>query len=313
MKLRVITPAQWLSILSQETIRTARDWFESNWFLVDFWKATLSWDSSIDWRISDIHDAFRDKEVTHIFSWIGWHNCIELVNYIDFELIKNNPKFICGYSDITILLNAIFEKTGIITYLGPHFSSLWIKKWNDYTSQSLLNSLNGSQRIYYVDSKEWSDDLWYIDQENRNFYNNLGLVILNPWEAVWKIIWWNLSSLNLLRWTSYLPSFSWKILLIEDARTFGEESFREFKRNLFSILNDTNASNLAWIIFGRFQLNDGSSISDVKDILRNFQFTTTIPIVYGFDSWHTTPIFTIPIWSHVNMNTYAKKIYFELL
>lgn len=311
MKLRVIAPSNPISILSQETVLNASGWFRKNWFIVDFGRATSNNDTSIVWRASDINDAFADNSITHIFSWIWWHNCIELVNKIDFDIIRSNPKFICWYSDITILLNAIFQKTGIITYLGPHFSSLWIEKWNIYTQDKLISCIFWWDKITYESSNEWSDDDWFIDQQNRNFIKNPGIKIINHWVASWRIIWWNISSLNLLRWTDYFPSLEWSILFIEDARTFWEESFREFKRNLYSILNDSKASLLKWIIIWRFQLDAWfNDISDLKDILENFNFTKEIPIIYWFDSWHTTPIFTIPIGSNIDINTHVNKIQF---
>lgn len=59
---------------------------------------------------------------------IGGYNCNQLLPHIDYDLIKNNPKKLCGFSDITALLNAIYAKTGIITYYGPHFFEFWDEK-----------------------------------------------------------------------------------------------------------------------------------------------------------------------------------------
>jgi muramoyltetrapeptide carboxypeptidase LdcA involved in peptidoglycan recycling len=61
--------------------------------------------SSIESRIADLHEAFSDTNVKAIITAIGGYSCNQLLEYIDWSLIKNNPKIICGYSDITILLN----------------------------------------------------------------------------------------------------------------------------------------------------------------------------------------------------------------
>ncbi len=78
---------------------------------------------SIESRIEDLHDAFQDKNVKAIFTAIGGANSNQLLKYIDWELIKNNPKIFCGFSDITALNNAIYIKTGLVTYSGPHYST----------------------------------------------------------------------------------------------------------------------------------------------------------------------------------------------
>ena len=66
----------------------------------------------------------------------------------------------CGYSDITALSNAIYAKTGLITYSGPHFSTFAIKKGVDYTIDYFKRSLMTEEIIEVVPAKYWSDDQW---------------------------------------------------------------------------------------------------------------------------------------------------------
>ena len=54
----------------------------------------------------------------------GGFNCNCVFDYLNFEIIKNNPKIICGYSDPTSLINIIYAKTGLVTFHGPNFKSL---------------------------------------------------------------------------------------------------------------------------------------------------------------------------------------------
>ncbi|MGE1099278.1 LD-carboxypeptidase, partial [Bacillus altitudinis] len=74
-------------------------------------------------RVEDLHEAFRDPNVKGIFTAVGGYNANQLLRYIDYELIKENPKVLMGYSDITAILLAIHKKTGLTTYSGPHFST----------------------------------------------------------------------------------------------------------------------------------------------------------------------------------------------
>ena len=75
-------------------------------------------------KAEDINEMFRDKSINAIFCAMGGYNCNSVFDYLDFDLIKNNPKIICGYSDPTSLINMIYEKTGLVTFHGPNFKSL---------------------------------------------------------------------------------------------------------------------------------------------------------------------------------------------
>ncbi|CYY63499.1 Peptidase U61%2C LD-carboxypeptidase A [Streptococcus suis] len=77
-------------------------------------------------RVADLEAAFADESVDAILTTIGGFNCNELLPYLNFDIIARNPKIFCGYSDTTALLNAIYAKTGIQTYMGPFYSSFKI-------------------------------------------------------------------------------------------------------------------------------------------------------------------------------------------
>src|SRR5574344_1758360 len=70
-------------------------------------------------RVADLEAAFANETVDAVLTTIGGFNCNELLPYLDFDLIAQNPKIFCGYSDTTALLNAIYAKTGMQTYMGP--------------------------------------------------------------------------------------------------------------------------------------------------------------------------------------------------
>ena len=72
--------------------------------------------SSVASRIADLHQAFRDKKIACILAAAGGFNSNQLLRHIDWDLITNNPKIFCGYSDITTLLTAFYTKTGLVTY-----------------------------------------------------------------------------------------------------------------------------------------------------------------------------------------------------
>ena len=138
-EVRIIAPSRSFNLLSQETIDIATNRLEELGLKVSFGKNIRNeidknyCCASIEDRIEDLHDAFRDKNVKAILTVIGGYNVNQILDYIDYDLIKNNPKIICGFSDITALLNAITAKTGLVTYYGPHYSSFGMKKGFEYT------------------------------------------------------------------------------------------------------------------------------------------------------------------------------------
>ncbi|HEX5564736.1 MAG TPA: LD-carboxypeptidase, partial [Sporosarcina sp.] len=126
-EIRIIAPSRSASILSEEGVHAAKGRLENLGFVVSFGKHVFDKDlqssTSIQQRVDDLHEAFADKSVNGILTVIGGFNSNELLPYIDYELIKENPKVFCGYSDITAIGTAISTQTGMVTYSGPHFSS----------------------------------------------------------------------------------------------------------------------------------------------------------------------------------------------
>ena len=130
--IRVIAPSRSASILTKELIDYSKARLEKFGFKVSFGKNIYESDdfhsSSVVSRIADLHDAYRDKDIDAILTVIGGYNSNQIIDEIDYKLIENNPKILCGFSDITTLSNAIYAQTKLVTYSGPHFSSWGMKK-----------------------------------------------------------------------------------------------------------------------------------------------------------------------------------------
>lgn len=306
-EIRVIAPSRSLSLINEETRNIANKCFEEMGLKVSFSKNCEKSDefisSSVEERIEDLHEAFLNKKIKGIFTVIGGYNANQILKYIDYELIKNNPKIICGYSDITVLLNAIYKKTGMITYLGPHYSTLGMKKGIEYTKEYFKKIFFRDEDILIKESLEWSDDLWFIDQENRKFYKNEGYKIINRGKGKGKIIGGNLCTLNLLQGTEYIPNLENKILFIEDDElTFPEN----FDRDLQSLIQQPNFEKVRGIIFGRFQIASKMKEEIFLKIIQTKKELINIPIVSNVDFGHTTPQITFPIGGFAEINVIDK-------
>ena len=121
--------------------------------------------SSVKSRLQDLHGAFADPSIKAILPVIGGSNSNQLLAHIDYDLIKRNPKIFCGFSDITALLNAIYHKTGLVTYSGPQFSSFAMKQGLDYTLAYFKRIFFETAGIFAEPSLTWSDDPWFLDQK----------------------------------------------------------------------------------------------------------------------------------------------------
>ena len=307
-EIRVVAPSRSMNLLNDETIQIATKRLEELGFKITFGKNVNSeFDKdfvcgSIEDRVEDLHDAFKDKNVKAILTVIGGFNVNQILDYLDYDLIKDNPKILCGFSDITALTNAIYAKTGLVTYSGPHYSSFGMKKGFDYTLEYFKKMFLDDKPVEIVSSETWSDDLWFIDQENRTFFKNNGIKILHDGNCEGTIIGGNLCTLNLLQGTKYMPELDNTILFIEDDDLLGDEYFREFDRNLQSLLHSYNGKKLNGIVIGRAQVNCNMSIDKWKKIIDTKSELNNIPVIINADFGHSTPIFTFPIGGYAKIS-----------
>jgi muramoyltetrapeptide carboxypeptidase LdcA involved in peptidoglycan recycling len=295
-EIRVISPARNLAIISKEIREIALKRLTEMGFKVTFSEHIEEEDefssSSIKSRLEDIHKAFSDKKVKAILTVIGGFNSNQLLSYLDYGLIKKNPKILCGYSDITALQNAIFKKTGLVTYSGPHFSTFGMLEGLDYTIEYFKKCLMEKGFFEVLPSKEWSDDSWYKNQENRKFIKNKGYLIINRGKAEGTIIGANLCTFNLLQGTEFMPSLKNFILFIEDDH---ESKPHHFDRDLQSLIHLPGFSEVKGIVIGRFQKESGMAEDLLKKIIKTKKELNGIPVLANVDFGHTTPQITFPI------------------
>jgi muramoyltetrapeptide carboxypeptidase len=210
---RVIAPARSLSLpwIGDDLQNIAKIRFKELGLNLSFGKNVYEIDdfdsSPIESRIDDLHDAFLDKDVKLVITVIGGFNSNQLLRYIDYDLIKKNPKCFCGFSDITALSNAIYAKTGLITYSGPHYFSFGDLLGFDYSFEYFNKCLFNHDSFQVLPSKKWSSDRWAAKQNERSFIHNEGFWVINEGEAKGKILGGNQCTFNLLHGTEYMPSF----------------------------------------------------------------------------------------------------------
>ncbi len=286
-EIRVVAPSRSLSVVWNNAHQRAVEFLQNERFHLTYSRHSRELDkyssSSIASRVEDLHEAFLDPNVKMIITSLGGFNSNQLLRHLDYDLIANNPKIICGYSDITALLNAIYAKTGLITYNGPHYSTFGFEGESEYTRQSFFNCLTNDTPFEIMPSQTASQ------------YH-----IIQGGSCEGTIIGGNLCTLNLLQGTPYMPDIRNKVLFLEDDNITGQYFSYEFDRNLESLLQIDGANTIKGIVLGRFEESCGMTLERVTDIIQN-KVPSAIPVVFGADFGHVFPITTFPIGGKVSV------------
>ncbi len=312
-EVRIIAPSRSMIMLGEDCKKIATERLEALGLKVTFGKYVMEADSdylstSVEHRAQDLNDAFRDKNVKAILTVIGGFNSNQLLNYIDYENIKENPKIFCGFSDITALSNAIHAKTGLVTYSGPHYSSFGMLKGFEYSLEYFKKMFFQDEEFEVLSSEKWSDDAWFIDQENREFIDNEGMFIINEGKAEGNIVGGNLCTLNLLQGTPYMPDISNKVLFLEDDDMAGKIYLMEFDRNLQSLMHMPEFKTVKGIVLGRSQKATEMNKEKWFKLIKNKPELKDIPVIAGVDFGHSTPIITFPIGGYAKLEASNNKI-----
>jgi len=313
-EIRVVSPATSLAVISVENRQIAHEALQYLGFKVTYGINVAECDvfnsSTVAARLEDLHQAFADPQVRGILTSIGGFNSNQLLQGLDYDLIQANPKVFCGYSDITALSNAIYAKTGLVTYSGPHFSTFGMHRGLDYTLTAFKNCLMDDRPCAVLPSDQWSDDAWYSDQINRTFEENPGFLTLNEGQAEGTLIGGNLCTLNLLQGTEFMPSLADQIVLLEDDY---ESQPLTFDRDLQSLLHQPGFEQVRGLLIGRFQHASHMTQELLTQIIRSKPALDKIPVLANADFGHTTPHFTFPIGGRGRLVVEGEQASFTLL
>ena len=307
-EIRVVAPSTGIRIIGADCRQIAKERFEAMGLKVSFGKNTI--DDNFDMfgstdvmkRAEDIMEAFKDKNVKAIFTIIGGFNSNQVLPFLDYEIIKQNPKIVCGFSDITALLNGIRAQTGLVTFYGPHYSSVGMLKGNEYALDALQKVLFDG--VYtWRPAAEWSDDLWFIDQQKRAFVKNDGWWVLQEGKAEGVLEGGNLGTYILLNGTPYQPEFKPDtILAVEDCFTAEAADAKYFMRQLQALVQREDFKNVRAVLIGRFQKASNVTREKLAYIIQNIPQLKGLPVIANMDFGHTTPVATLPLGGYCKVS-----------
>jgi muramoyltetrapeptide carboxypeptidase len=232
-------------------------------------------------------DLFTNKNVDAIMCVRGGYGAIRILDLLDYDLIQANPKILLGYSDITALLNSIYDRTGLVGFHGP----LAISKFNDFTLKSFENVLVHPKQKYkypYFRNEDTADNPEF------DFYTITG------GKAEGKLIGGNLSVLASLSGSKFQPDFKDKIAFIEEI----EEKTYRVDRMLTQLVQATNLRQAKGIVLGVFSecnINDEPTLA-LKQAITDILKPLNIPAAYGFTFGHIKSNLTIPVGINAKFN-----------
>ena len=241
-------------------------------------------------RLEDLHWAFSDPEVDAVWCIRGGYGATRLLPKVDFKLIKKNPKIFIGYSDITALHVAIFQKTGLVTFHGPVGTS----DYTDFTKPNVWNVLTNPTPQY---------KLVNADANTQNESNLFKTEVISAGKCRGQLIGGNLSLLSAMDGTPFaLDNLKGKILFMED---IDERPYR-IDRMLTQMLQSHDLSKLAGIALGIFEgcnpKTDENSLSLI-DCLKDRLGNLGIPVIYGLSFGHISNQYTLPVGIEAEMDT----------
>ncbi len=147
----VVAPSNPIINENVEEIQKAKEIIENLGFKVKFSKNLFSntngYSATAKEKAEDINAMFVDKEVKMIWCAKGGENSNSTFEYLDYEIIKQNPKIICGYSDITSITNMITEKTGLVTFSGTNFKTIATDETDYSVNEALKRFVDGNLEI----------------------------------------------------------------------------------------------------------------------------------------------------------------------
>lgn len=273
-------------------------------------------------RAKDLMDAFANKEVKAIFTMIGGDDSLRLLPFIDYNVIKNNPKIFMGYSDTTVS-NLIMYKANLMSYYGPALLSEFAENgaMHDYTKNYIFDTLFKTGKVIIESSNQWTNDrIDWTDASKDNDFRRMsneehGFEILQGGGSFsGELIGGCMEVLNMIIGTDIWPLIDkWenKVLFLETSE--GKPSPDEvayFLRHLsaLGIINKLNG-----IIIGKpkgetYYEEYKSIIKKVISIECNKK---DLPILYNVNFGHSAPMCILPFGSLVTVDLEKKQIVLE--
>ena len=244
-------------------------------------------------RANDLNEMFKDETVKAIICMRGGYGASRMVDLVDYALIKDNPKIICGFSDITVLLNAIYKKTDMPTIHGLVSLYIGSKSCDEFSENDFWKVLTENQKGRVLENP------------------NKDAKTLIPGKVTGTLVGGNLSLIATLVGSEYEVDFTDKIVFIEEVT---EEPY-QIDRYFSSIKLRKMFEKAKGFVFGYFSECEPSEgrkgTQSYLDIIKDYVGNLNKPTIYDFACGHSFPFINLPIGTLVTLDADNKKIIIE--
>ena len=226
-------------------------------------------------RIEDLEQAFKNPSIDAIICARGGYGAIRIINKINYEIIKKNPKIFCGYSDISALSAAIYKNTGLITFSGPMIQpDFQPDRINDFTISNFFNTTSSNTKVITPEIKE----------------------VIKNGEAKGVLFGGNLATITSLCGSDIFPDKDF-IFFAED---LNEPSYK-IDRCFRQLINTkTFRQNVKGLILGEFL--DCENPKYLKELFEEISNELNIPTFGGYNISHSNKKLTIPYGAEAIIN-----------
>ncbi len=270
--------------------------------------------ASIEERVIDIHEAFRDTTCSIVFASIGGNHSNQLVKRLDYDLIRNNPKVFIGYSDNTVLHYAMATQAGLQTYYGPCLINQFgeYPEVLPYTIEHFISEIMDQKSESVIKpSERYTDEIldWFAKDDMKRprlFEKNSGFEWWREGSATGWAYPFTIPSINHILGTPYAPNPSGSILMVDipEGHTMHEGlSIADIDSYLTDLKLSGMLDSCNGIIVGRPYKYSAEMLSQLKEVLLRITDGNTYPILANINLGHVDPVITVPIGSQVTIDS----------
>jgi muramoyltetrapeptide carboxypeptidase len=242
-------------------------------------------------RADDVNAMFADASIHGLLAMTGGSGGNRMLPLVDYELIRRNPKFLGGFSDLTALINAVHAKTGLVTFHAPMGAS----EWNAFSVDHFRRTVMAAEALLLKNDK--ADDDALVSKTGR-------IVTIRPGRASGPLLGGNLAVLTSMAGSPYWPKFDGAILVLEDVN----EYIYRVDRMLSTLKLAGVLDRLAGVVLGGFtncEPGEGYGTLTLDEVFDDYFKGLTVPVFRGAQFGHVKKKWTLPIGLPVEMDAQA--------
>jgi muramoyltetrapeptide carboxypeptidase LdcA involved in peptidoglycan recycling len=261
-------------------------------------------------RTAELNDFLRDRDVRAVIASIGGYTANALLNTLDYEALRRDPKIVVGYSDLTVLLSACLMRAGVVVFHGPTL----MPELGEYpaplryTVETFLRAVSDPRPLGRLKpAPAWTDEFLEWDRDDvrpRAMRHDRPWTWLASGTGTGGLFGGNLESMCVLGGTAYLPRVPGGVLVWETTST----NLGSVDRALTHLEMLGIFDGLAGMIVGRTHRAPADFEDQLNEhLLARFR-EREVPIVTQVDLGHTDPMLTLPLGVRARLDSAARTV-----